>query len=246
MTELLGIRPVGDADRRALAAARLVSEFDALWRRLVSLAGFRYRLGREDCEEIVADTLLAWYQELCRTGAVRIDAAYLMAVLHHRALDRKKALGRNKRAAVETVPLADGDAGNMVDPQLDDVVAEREELHDLAELAKDVLSQRELEIMLLSRHGVARAEIAKRYGLSVRAVERCLARAQHKLDDGIAVMSARGRCGMLALTVSDIKTGRIGPGHPRYDRGIAHLKRCHRCRTSAPIPTRQPVLTGRS
>jgi DNA-directed RNA polymerase specialized sigma24 family protein len=243
MTELLGVRPGGGVDRRTVAAARIVSEFDALWRRLVSLARFRYRLGWEDCEEIAADTLLAWYQELCRDGAVRIDAAYLTVVLHHRALDHKKALCRNKRAALETVPLA-AIAPGGVDPHLDAVVAEREELHDLAELAKDVLSPHELEILSLSRQGVSRAQIGARYGLSVRAVERCLHRAQRKLDDGVAAMSARGRCGMLALTVSDIKTGRIGPGHPRYERGIAHLRRCRRCRTSAPIPTRELVGTG--
>jgi DNA-directed RNA polymerase specialized sigma24 family protein len=227
-------------DRRALADARLVEEFDRLWRRLISLARFRYRLAREDCEEIVADALLAWYQELCRHGELRVDAAYLLAVLHHRALDRKKALRRDKRAAFETVPLAAVEPGG-VDPQLDAMVAEREELHDLAELAKDVLSQRELEIVILSRQGVARAEIGARYGLSVRSVERCLDRAQHRLDDGIAVMSATGRCGMLALTISDIKTGRIGPGHPRYLRGIAHLRRCRSCRARTPIPMRRVV-----
>ena len=59
---------------------------------------------------------------------------------------------REKRAAVKTVPLASVECGG-VDPELDVLVAEREELHDLAELAKDVLSQRELEIVLLSQAG---------------------------------------------------------------------------------------------
>jgi DNA-directed RNA polymerase specialized sigma24 family protein len=215
MTAVTSTRAGEHADGRALADARLVEEFDRLWQRLVSLARFRYRLAREDCEEIAADALLAWYRELCRHGEVRIDAAYLVAVLHHRALDHKKALRREKRAAVETVPLAGVECGG-VDPELDVLVAEREELHDLAELAKDLLSQRELEIVLLSRQGVPRADIGARYGLSVRSVERCLDRVQRKLDEGMAVMSARGRCGMLALTISDIKTGRIGPGHARY------------------------------
>ena len=205
---------------------------------LISLTRFRYRLAREDCEEIVADTLLAWYHELCRQGGLRIDAAYLLAVLHHRALDHRKALHRAKRAAFETVPMAAVEHGGA-DPQLDAVVAERKELRDLAELARDVLSQRELEIVVLSGRGVARAQIGTRYGLSVRAVERCLDRAQHKLDDAIAVMNERGRCAMLALAISDIKTGRIGPGHPRYERGIAHLKRCRRCGARTPIPSRQ-------
>ena len=92
MTAVTSTRAGERADRRALADARLVDEFDRLWQRLVSLARFRYRLAREDCEEIAADALLAWYQELCRHGEVRIDAAYLVAVLHHRALDHKKAL----------------------------------------------------------------------------------------------------------------------------------------------------------
>jgi DNA-directed RNA polymerase specialized sigma24 family protein len=228
----------GGADRRALANARVVEEFDRLRRRLTALARFRYRLAREDCEEIVADTLLAWYQELCRQGELRVDAAYLVAVLHHRALDHKKALRRGKRRAAETVPLTSVEPGG-VDPQLDIFVGEREELHDFAELAKDVLSQRELEIVVLSGQGVARARIGARYGLSVRAVERCLDRAQHKLDAASAVMSERGRCAMVALAISEIKTGRIGPGHPGYERGIAHLERCWRCRARAPIPIRQ-------
>jgi DNA-directed RNA polymerase specialized sigma24 family protein len=224
--------------RQSLAADRLVDEFDRIWQRLISLARFRYRLAREDCEEIAADALLAWYQELCRHGELRVDAAYLAAVLHHRALDHKKALSRGKRAAVDTVPLEAVECGG-VDPQLDVMIAEREELHDLAELARDVLTQRELEIMLLSRQGVARADIAARYRLSVRAVERCLDRAQRKLDDASVVMSERGRCAMVALAISEIKTGRIGPGHPGYERGIAHLKRCRQCRVSAPIDIRQ-------
>jgi hypothetical protein len=90
--------------------------------------------------------------------------------------------------------------------------------------------------MVLSGQGVARAQIGARYGLSVRAVERCLDRAQHKLDEANAVMSERGRCAMVALAISEIKTGRIGSGHPGYERGIVHLNRCWRCRARTPIP----------
>jgi DNA-directed RNA polymerase specialized sigma24 family protein len=241
VTAIVGTEAGGPVDRRALADARLVEGFDRLWRRLISLARFRYRLAPEDCEEVVADTLLAWYQELCRQGGLRIDAAYLRGVLHHRALDYKKALGRDKRAAFETVPLAGVEPGGA-DPHLDAMVAEREELHDLAELAKDVLSPRELEIMVLSSQGVSRAQIGARYGLSVRAVERCLDRAQHKLDEASAVMSERGRCAMVALAVSEIKTGRIGPGEPGFERGIAHLDRCWRCRACTPIAIRRTAM----
>jgi RNA polymerase sigma factor (sigma-70 family) len=236
MTGPLLMEGGNDQDLGAAAHARLVCEFESLRRRLVGLARFRYRLAREDCEEIAADALLAWYQELCRRGGVCVDAAYLAAVLHHRALDHKKGVSRAKRGAAEVVPMHSVERIG-VDPQIDLLVAEREELRDLAELAKDVLSQREFEILTLSRLDVSRAEIGERYGLSVRCVERWLERAQRKLDEGRVAMQQRGRCAMLALTISDIKTGRIGPGHPRYQRGREHLDRCWHCRGNTPIGT---------
>jgi transposase len=102
-----------------------------------------------------------------------------------------------------------------------------------------VLSDREFQIAVLSGQGVPRAQIAQRYGLSVRSVERCLERAQRKLDGGLEVMSTRGRCAMLALTIADIKTGRIRPGHPRYDSGNHHLGGCWGCRATTAIDARQ-------
>jgi len=224
-------------DRWAVAEARLAAEFEGLHRWLVSRARFRYRLAREDCEELAADTLLAWYHELCR-GGVHADAAYLDRVLRNRALDRKRTLSRAKRAATDTVYVASMDSCGA-DPELDVLVAEREELRHRAELARDVLSDREFQIAALSGQGVPRAQIAQRYGLSVRSVERRLERAQRKLDAGLAVMSTRGRCAMLALTIADIKTGRIRPGHPRYESGNEHLNGCWRCRARSPIDARQ-------
>jgi RNA polymerase sigma factor (sigma-70 family) len=234
MTERMQTNLGSGEDHTTAAHTRLVCEFESLRRRLVGLARFRYRLAREDCEEIAADALLAWYQELCRRDGVRVDAAYLVVVLHNRALDHKKAMSRAKRGASEVVPMHSVDRLG-VDPQIDALVAEREELRDLAELAKDVLSRQEIEILVLSRLDVPRAEIGERYGLSVRCVERWLERAQRKLDEGREAMEERGRCAMLALTISDIKTGRIGPDHPRYQRGKEHLDRCWRCCGSTPI-----------
>jgi len=230
--------PGSGRDRRALAEGRLADEFEGLHRWLVARARFRYRLSREDCEELAADTLLAWYHELCRAGGVHADAAYLDRVLRNRALDRKRTLSRAKRAAANTVYLASMDSCG-VDLELDVLVAEREELRHRAELARDVLSRRELEVAVLSGQGVPRAQIAKRYGMSVRSVERYLQRAQRKLDDGLAVMSMRGRCALLALTIADIKTGRIRPGHPRYQRGNEHLNHCWRCRATTAVDGRQ-------
>lgn len=235
----VSITPLAGADeRRARVDARLAHEFEPWRRRLISRARYRYRLAVEDCEELVADTLWTWYQHL-ETDEVREDTAYLFAVLHNRALDRKKAHGRLKRTA-ETLPLQLADDMGS-DPHLDTLVSEREELVDLAELARDILSDRELSIVLLSRQGVPRAQIAERYGLSVRQVERCLERAQHKLDQGVTAMRTRGRCAMVALAISDIKNGRIGPGDPGFERGMAHLRRCSRCRAITPTGTDRAV-----
>jgi hypothetical protein len=41
---------------------------------------------------------------------------------------------------------------------------------------------------------------------------------------------------MVALAISAIKSGRTGPGHPGYERGMAHLKRRSHCRANTPIP----------
>jgi DNA-directed RNA polymerase specialized sigma24 family protein len=112
MTAMAGAGAGGPVGRWVRADARLVEELDRLRGRLISLTRFRYRLAREHCEEAVADTLLAWYQELRRHGGLRVDAAYLLTVLHHRALDHKKALHRDKRAAFETVPLAAVEPGS--------------------------------------------------------------------------------------------------------------------------------------
>lgn len=228
----VSITTVGASERRAWVEARLAHEFEPWRRRLISRARYRYRLAVEDCEELAADTLWTWYQQLETDHGVREDTAYLFAVLHNRALDRKKAQGRLKRTA-DTLPLELVDEVGS-DLYLDALVGEREELADLAELARDLLSDRELGIVLLSRQGVPRAQIAERYGLSVRRVERCLERAQHKLDEGVAAMRSRGRCAMVALAISDINAGRVTPGDPGFERGMIHLRRCPRCRAITP------------
>jgi DNA-directed RNA polymerase specialized sigma24 family protein len=92
------MNPTPGHDRRTVAERRLADEFEGLHRWPVSRARFRYRLARDDCEELAADTLLAWYHEL-RRGGVHADAAYLDRVLRNRALDRKRTLSRAMRAA---------------------------------------------------------------------------------------------------------------------------------------------------
>jgi RNA polymerase sigma factor (sigma-70 family) len=223
--------------RELLARSRFEREYRPLLRRLASLARLKYRLAWEDCEELAADTLLSFHQELTRGGGVREDGAYLARVLRNRALDHKKALRRDKRSAGETVTL--GTVENVgSDPQLDATVATREELRHLAEVAREVLSSQELEIVLLSKLGLSRSEIAVRHGLSVRQVERWLERSQRKLDQGADALRAHGRCQMLALTISEIKTGRIGPEHPRYRAAVEHLDDCWRCRATVPVNER--------
>jgi DNA-directed RNA polymerase specialized sigma24 family protein len=222
--------------RVALAQARFEGEYNRLRGRLARLARFKYRLAWEDCEELAADALHAWQQELSRQGALENDGAYLKRVLRNGALDRKKALARLKRDG-QTVPLDDGDEDRALasDLEIDRQVAEREELRHLGELVKEVLSDRERGVMALSKLGLKRAQIGERHGLTVRQVERCLERAQRKLDTAVDLMSEMGRCRMLALVIANIKAGRVGPEHPRYTDGMAHLEACWRCRARVPI-----------
>ena len=75
-----------------VAEARLESEFGGLWRRLFDTARYGFRLPFEDCEEVVQDTLLAWYRELARGREIGCDRAYCATVLKKlESLDESKA-----------------------------------------------------------------------------------------------------------------------------------------------------------
>jgi RNA polymerase sigma factor (sigma-70 family) len=190
----------------------------------------KHGVASETAEEIVDDVLLAWHRQLSTSEGVRNDRAFCRTVARSRAIERLR------RKSIRTVELAL--AENLgIDPQLDLLIAEREELRDLRELASDVLDPVEFEILELVEEGMRRAEVAQRFDLNVRQVIRLLGRARRKLDVARAEMREHCRCGMLAPRIADIGSGRIGPGDPGWEAGTEHLARCRRCRSSTPATT---------
>jgi DNA-directed RNA polymerase specialized sigma24 family protein len=72
----------------AVADARLRREYH--WRKpwLMTIVRRRYKLQREDCEEIANDTLLAWHRKLLTAEGVANDRAFCEAVVRTKAIDR--------------------------------------------------------------------------------------------------------------------------------------------------------------
>ena len=80
------------------------------------------------------------------------------------------------RKALRTVQVSA--AEHLDRDQLDTLVAERDELRDLQELAASLLKPMEYEIVRLAEAGVGRAELANRRYLSPRRVKRVLEQAR--------------------------------------------------------------------
>lgn len=225
-----------DTERRSdVADARLASEYRSLKSWLIGIIHQRYGLSEEDCEEIANDTLLAWHRALRTARGVTDDRAFCATVVRSRAIDRLR------HKTVQTVDLSVIE-NISIDPQVDALVAEREELCDLQEVAREVLKPHEYAIVRLVELGVRRAVVANRLGLSLRQVKRMRERARQKLDVARAQLEQQGRCQMVALIIADIDAGAIGPADPRSVAAVRHLERCTGCRRSFGVAT---VATGR-
>jgi RNA polymerase sigma-70 factor (ECF subfamily) len=212
----------------AVAHVRLRREYHGLRRWLMDVIRHRYGLTAEDCEEVVNDALLAWHRRLSAAGELRNDRAFWARVARSRAIERLR------RKSFQTVELSSAEHVG-VDPEIDVLVGEREEVSHLRELIGEVLSKRERDVLVLVEHeGLSRAQAAAQFELTPRQVKRTLERARAKLRAGQAELRAQGRCGMLARTIADIQAGRIVSGDPRWRAGVLHLSRCHRCRRLRP------------
>jgi DNA-directed RNA polymerase specialized sigma24 family protein len=220
-----------DARRRSdVADARLANKYRSLKRWLIGIIHQRYGLSEEDCEEIANDTLLAWHRAL-RTGqAIRDDRAFCATVARSRTIDRLR------HKTVQTVHLSVIE-NIRIDSQVDALVAEREELGDLQEVAREVLKPHEYAIVRLVELGVRRAIVANQLGLSLRQVKRVRERVRQKLDLARAQLKQQGRCQMVSLTIAEIDAGAIGPADPRSVAAVTHLARCAGCRRSFSVAT---------
>jgi DNA-binding CsgD family transcriptional regulator len=224
--------------REPVADARLRREYH--WRKqwLMTIVRHRYKIQREDCEEIANDSLLAWHRELLTAEGVVNDRAFCEAVVRTEAIDRLR------RKSVQTVDLSA--AENLgVDPELDAQAGEREEIGDLYEIARSVLERREYETSLLVADGVTRNTVAEHLGLTLRQVKRLRASAQAKLDSARAALREHGRCRMLALATADLAKGRIGVDDRRGRIAHRHLACCRRCRRDVAMLRRSATTPDR-
>jgi hypothetical protein len=117
------------------------------------------------------------------------------------------------------------------------LVAEREELRDLHEVAKEALHPQGYTIVRLAASGVRRTVVAKRFGLRLRQVKRVRERARATLEAAWTRLEEQGRCAMVASTLADIGAGTVGPTDPRAQGGD---------RTSRALLAMPPVLSRRN
>jgi hypothetical protein len=135
-----------------------------------------------------------------------------------------------------------------VDPQLDLLVAQREEVSHLLEVARELLNAREYEILRPAESRVARSEVASRLDLTPRQVKRVLERTHAKLNAGQAELREHGHCGLVARVIANIQSGAIEPNHPQWTAGVENFARCRRRRSSSRFVARmgderEPAVT---
>jgi RNA polymerase sigma factor (sigma-70 family) len=177
----------------------------------------------EDEEDVLQEVAVALWRRLSTSR--RIDNPFGLAC----KITRDLGVDRLRKPSATTVELVvPADAG--VDPQFDAQVGEREAIRDLDELLAERLDRLERGVLELREQGFSRAEVATQLNVPASEVRVIAQRARRKLRPALEALEAHGRCGMLALTIADIATGRIGPDSPRWEVGRRHLVRCRACR----------------
>jgi DNA-binding CsgD family transcriptional regulator len=94
---------------------------------------------------------------------------------------RARAIDRLRVRSVRAVEISAADSIGT-DPEHDVLVAEREETRHMRELARQVLEPREYESLILTEYGLSRAELADRFGLTIKQLKALLERARRKLE----------------------------------------------------------------
>jgi hypothetical protein len=139
-------------------------------------------------------------------------------------------------------------AGDVaVDEGIEERVADRQEMGDVGEVLDETLDERERGALVLIWEGLSRREVAEELHINEGQVKRVIERARGKLRPVLERLSTHGRCGMLALTITDIAEGRIGPESPRWELGQKHLARYPSCRRRIVLLSAgaQPTCTRR-
>jgi len=176
----------------------------------------------EDEEDLTQDIAIIVWQWARRE---RIDDPFAFACMVKRNL-----LGRRLTRRLATAVAATETIRAAIESEPEEHVGEREEIRDLDELLSERLGWLERRVLELRERGFAREEIATQVRVPLPEVRVIAQRARRKLAPALKLLGEHGRCGMLALTIADIASGRIGRSDPRWLIGQKHLERCGACR----------------
>ena len=155
--------------------ARTNSDLSGLnerYRRPLIAFFMRHRVGRSDAEDMTQEVFLRLMSSAI--GELRSPDAYIFQVAAN-LLRNKMSTLRHRATQAEAMYLALDDRADFVDPQR--LLSGREELARIV-LALKELPERTREIFILDRlDSVPQLDIAKAYGISVRAVQKHIVKA---------------------------------------------------------------------
>jgi len=146
----------------------------ACFARLVKVCRRRGR-SRQDAEDLIQEALLR-LEEYCRVATVRNREAFLVRAVSNLAINQHRH-ERVRNYADETLEELE-ESGPLVDtaPGPDRVIAAEQRLKQIQETL-DAVSTRTREIYFAHRAGYRYDEIASVFGITVKTVEKHIARA---------------------------------------------------------------------
>jgi RNA polymerase sigma-70 factor (ECF subfamily) len=150
---------------------RLLRELAPVLRGLAARGLARHRLGSEDVEDVVQETLLALHLKRGTWDERQTFSPWLYAIARNKLIDNLRRRGRQAHVPIDDI--ADLRAGDRQPAEINGVDAERM-------IAK--LKEREREIVLaISIEGASARQVAERLGMTEGAVRVALHRALRSL-----------------------------------------------------------------
>ena len=150
----------------------------AILEKLRRLLRHKGRTG-DEADDLIQEAFLR-LQQYRQAKAVQQPEAFLVRIVQNLSID---AIRRDRRRGEHLA--ADVAIGHLIDPHPspDEVLAGRQRLQQLR-IGLDQLAPRTREIVILHRiEGYSQTQIAKRFGISVSAVEKHIAKAALFLTD---------------------------------------------------------------
>jgi RNA polymerase sigma-70 factor (ECF subfamily) len=141
----------------------------------------RFLVRRQDVEDIVQETFLRAYESE-KSQPIRSPRSFLFKVAKNLALnelDRKSAQLMSYVADMEALPLVDRQ------PSVEDDVEQQQKLAACAVAIASLSKQGQRALVMRKVFGFSHKEIARRMGISVRTVEKHLAKALQRCQESV-------------------------------------------------------------